>query len=96
MENVHGIAVAGGTFPAEIWRLFMEPALDGHGPRAVPGAVSWPVWKPFTRGRTRSRTTRTTPGDDGHDDRDGDDPCARDQTPAARQAGVESLSRQRG
>jgi penicillin-binding protein 1A len=28
MENVHGIAVAGGTFPAEIWHLFMQPALD--------------------------------------------------------------------
>ena len=29
MENVHGIAVAGGTFPAEIWRLFMSSALGG-------------------------------------------------------------------
>ena len=27
MENVHGIAVAGGSFPAEIWRLFMERAV---------------------------------------------------------------------
>jgi penicillin-binding protein 1A len=27
MENVHGISVSGGSFPAEIWRLFMEPAL---------------------------------------------------------------------
>ena len=27
MLNVHGISVAGGTFPAEIWRLFMEEAL---------------------------------------------------------------------
>ena len=24
MENVHGISVSGGSFPAEIWRLFME------------------------------------------------------------------------
>jgi penicillin-binding protein 1A len=28
MENVHGIAVTGGSFPAEIWRLFMQPALS--------------------------------------------------------------------
>jgi penicillin-binding protein 1A len=50
MENVHGIAVAGGSFPAEIWRLFMEravrysPAQDFSLPR------TYPVWKPFKRG----------------------------------------------
>ncbi|MDQ3859630.1 MAG: PBP1A family penicillin-binding protein [Actinomycetota bacterium] len=27
MSNVHGIAVAGGTFPATIWKLFMSAAL---------------------------------------------------------------------
>jgi penicillin-binding protein 1A len=27
MESVHGIAVAGGTFPAEIWHDFMEKAV---------------------------------------------------------------------
>jgi penicillin-binding protein 1A len=27
MLSVHGIAVAGGTFPAQIWRLFMQEAL---------------------------------------------------------------------
>ena len=27
MENVHGISVAGGTFPATIWKLFMETAM---------------------------------------------------------------------
>ena len=30
MENVHGIAVAGGTFPATIWKLFMETAMAKH------------------------------------------------------------------
>ena len=30
MSSVHGISVAGGTFPAEIWHDFMEVALDGH------------------------------------------------------------------
>ena len=36
MESVHGIAVSGGSFPAEIWRLFMEPALEGTEPAAFP------------------------------------------------------------
>jgi penicillin-binding protein 1A len=77
MENVHGIAVAGGTFPATIWRLFMEPALEGTRPHAFPEPDSYPVWKPFTRGRyalsydpyanrstettTTTETTDTTP-----------------------------------
>ncbi|MDP9190069.1 MAG: penicillin-binding protein, partial [Actinomycetota bacterium] len=30
MSSVHGISVAGGTFPAMIWNDFMEIALDGH------------------------------------------------------------------
>ena len=30
MTSVHGISVAGGTFPAQIWHDFMEVALDGH------------------------------------------------------------------
>ncbi|HET7743735.1 MAG TPA: PBP1A family penicillin-binding protein [Gaiellaceae bacterium] len=51
MENVHGIAVAGGTFPAEIWRLFMQPALAGTQRIPFPEPDSWPVWKAFTRGR---------------------------------------------
>jgi penicillin-binding protein 1A len=51
MENVHGIAVSGGSFPAEIWRLFMEPALDGVEPTSFPEPARWPGWKPFTRGK---------------------------------------------
>jgi len=30
MSSVHGVSVAGGTFPAMIWNDFMEVALDGH------------------------------------------------------------------
>jgi penicillin-binding protein 1A len=70
MENVHGIAVAGGTFPAEIWRLFMDPALEGVPRTRFPEPDSYPVWKPFTRGRyalsydpyeyRRQSTTETT------------------------------------
>jgi penicillin-binding protein 1A len=50
LDNVHGIAVTGGSFPAEIWRLFMEPALDGTEPKSFPEPRVWPTWKPFTRG----------------------------------------------
>ena len=32
MTNVHGIRVFGGTFPAMIWRIFMEEALAGKPP----------------------------------------------------------------
>ena len=51
MENVHGIAVSGGSFPAEIWRLFMEPALEGTEAAPFPEPAFWPEWKPFTRGQ---------------------------------------------
>jgi penicillin-binding protein 1A len=51
MENVHGIAVSGGSFPAEIWRLFMEPALEGTEPAAFDEPSRWPTWRPFTRGQ---------------------------------------------
>jgi len=51
MENVHGIAVSGGTFPAEIWRLFMEPALENDEPTEFAEPSLWPRWQPFTRGR---------------------------------------------
>jgi len=50
LESVHGIAVTGGSFPAEIWRLFMEPALEGTEPEAFPEPRVWPEWTPFTRG----------------------------------------------
>jgi penicillin-binding protein 1A len=30
MRSVHGISVAGGTFPAEIWHKFMQVAKGGH------------------------------------------------------------------
>jgi penicillin-binding protein 1A len=36
MESVHGISVSGGSFPAEIWRRFMLPALDRRPPRDFP------------------------------------------------------------
>jgi penicillin-binding protein 1A len=51
MENVHGISVAGGTFPADIWRRFMTVAAE-----RLPYA-DWtqpnvgPVWTPFDTGQ---------------------------------------------
>jgi penicillin-binding protein 1A len=65
MENVHGIAVSGGSFPAEIWRLFMEPALEDREATQFPEPAVWPEWKPFARGEYAlnydpSETTETT------------------------------------
>ncbi|MGH3128091.1 MAG: transglycosylase domain-containing protein [Gaiellaceae bacterium] len=50
LDSVHGIAVTGGSFPAEMWRLFMEPALEGREPESFPEPRVWPEWKAFTRG----------------------------------------------
>ena len=48
MENVHGISVSGGSFPAEIWRRFMDPALRGLPARDFPAPtrpVSFRSWE---------------------------------------------------
>jgi penicillin-binding protein 1A len=50
LDSVHGIAVTGGSFPAEMWRLFMEPALEGREALPFPEPRAWPEWKAFTRG----------------------------------------------
>jgi penicillin-binding protein 1A len=47
MENVHGIAVAGGTFPADIWHRFVQPALAGGPPRGFPAPTTHPIWRSF-------------------------------------------------
>ena len=47
MLSVHGIAVSGPTFPAQIWRYFMEtavgplPALEFPEAKGVPEWISW-------------------------------------------------------
>ena len=51
MENVHGIAVAGGSFPAEIWRLFMERAVRYSPQQDFPQPRTYPEWKYFQRGK---------------------------------------------
>jgi penicillin-binding protein 1A len=51
MENVHGIAVSGGSFPAEIWRGFMEPAIASQPVSDWTEPKQLPTWKPFQRGK---------------------------------------------
>jgi len=51
MENVHGISVSGGSFPAQIWRLFMERTIGLRPIRDFPEPRAYPEWKPFQRGR---------------------------------------------
>ena len=52
MQNVHGIAVSGGSFPAEIWRRFMEPALASRPAVAFPEPLQAPVYQRWERGPT--------------------------------------------
>jgi penicillin-binding protein 1A len=61
MENVHGIAVAGGTFPAQIWRLFMERAVAKLPPLEWPQPRDPVVWKPFTQGQYGSSLSPPPP-----------------------------------
>ena len=49
MLSVHGIAVSGPTFPATMWRLFMEPAVKyAPFPTEFPVATHAPVWTSHT------------------------------------------------
>jgi penicillin-binding protein 1A len=50
MESVHGIAVAGGTFPATIWKLFMDSAIGPTPVRDFPESHSEPIWHPWSPG----------------------------------------------
>jgi penicillin-binding protein 1A len=51
MDNVHGISVAGGTFPATIWNLFMRSTIGNTEPVEFPEPRSEPIWVPFERGQ---------------------------------------------
>jgi penicillin-binding protein 1A len=63
MASVHGISVSGGSFPAEIWRRFMDPALAARPVRDFP-APSQPIsYRSWTRGPwalTYAPSTETT------------------------------------
>ncbi|HLX19638.1 MAG TPA: transglycosylase domain-containing protein [Gaiellaceae bacterium] len=45
MLDVHGIAVSGPTFPADIWHLFMESATAGRPNVGFPAPKTKPVWQ---------------------------------------------------
>jgi len=47
MTSVHGITVAGGTFPATIWRLFMVGAFGGNPPPDWSLPDNPVIWQPF-------------------------------------------------
>lgn len=40
MRSVHGVQVAGGTFPAEIWGKFMKQAVKDMPPTGFPGYIN--------------------------------------------------------
>jgi penicillin-binding protein 1A len=58
---VHGIEVAGGTFPAEIWARFASAALDGVPAHAFPAFTTPPVVKCIVCNRTGELATRWCP-----------------------------------
>jgi penicillin-binding protein 1A len=64
MLDVHGIAVSGPTFPADIWHLFMETADGTRGDVPFPAPTTNPVWLPwrgqFEYGLAYGTTTATT------------------------------------
>jgi membrane peptidoglycan carboxypeptidase len=49
MDNVHGIQVAGGTFPATIWNLFMRSSVGETNPGSFPEPRNEPIWHSFER-----------------------------------------------
>ena len=50
MENVHGIAVSGGSFPAQIWRLMMERTIGLRPAKEFSEPKAFPEYQPFRRG----------------------------------------------
>jgi penicillin-binding protein 1A len=48
MYSVHGIRVAGGTFPATMWKKFMDPALQVVRDRPWFTVTGMENWLPFT------------------------------------------------
>jgi penicillin-binding protein 1A len=51
MESVHGISVAGGTFPADIWRRFMLVAMENRAVFEWKLPTHSPEWRPFEQGQ---------------------------------------------
>ena len=66
MLNVHGIAVSGPTFPADIWHLYMETAVGKKPDVPFPPATTQPVWTSVARAVRVQRLVRHDV--DRHDD----------------------------
>jgi penicillin-binding protein 1A len=45
MYNVHGISVAGGTFPATIWNLFMQKAMENKPAQEFSVPIKFPTFR---------------------------------------------------
>lgn len=78
MTSVHGIAVSGPTFPATIWKLFMEKAITyAPFPKEFPPPKTSPVWithklqyamsGSYSRPTTPTTQTTTSSGNDAAD-----------------------------
>ena len=70
MTNVHGISVSGGSFPAQIWRLFMSSAIGQLEPLEFPEPTDYPEWVSFERGTIGRSFGYTGPSDYGDDSED--------------------------
>jgi penicillin-binding protein 1A len=64
MLNVHGIAVSGPTFPAQIWHTFMSDAIGNRPDVAFPPATTTPVWTSW-RGQYQYSGAYGTPSTTG-------------------------------
>jgi penicillin-binding protein 1A len=87
MRNVHGISVSGGSFPAEIWRRFMEPALSGTPARDFREPAKPVSFRTWQRGPTALSYdpyyTPPTPAEPVQDETPTDDSGgAKDEQPA--------------
>jgi len=51
MESVHGISVAGGTFPATIWHEFMQAAVGKLPAKSFPAPDRYPTFVYWRRGQ---------------------------------------------
>ncbi len=72
MTDVHGRRVTGGSFPAQIWKAYMQRALDGVD------SGSFVAPKPFTGevlGADLTTTTTTLPFCDADDESETTEPC---------------------
>jgi membrane peptidoglycan carboxypeptidase len=50
MLSVHGVAVAGATFPVPIWHEYMAAALWHHKVLPFPSPDKYPTWRSITHG----------------------------------------------